>query len=171
MSRNVRGAYSAGRRGRCQRIHDHREGRKPMSALTAHGSTRAWRKIRAWVLRRDGYRCQVTRDGRPCHATAVDVDHIVRREHGGTDAPSNLRAACASCNRGAPRSSTAGPAPRITAGQAALAAVLDAAGLPVAAGRRRAAAVLAARLQHPVRTRDVDAACRWRRHRGPLIRI
>jgi len=30
--------------------------------------------------------------------------------------------------------------------------------------------VLAARLDHPVRTRDVDAACRWRRHRGPLTR-
>lgn len=142
-----------------------------MSALTARGSTRAWRKIAAWVLRRDGYRCQMMRDGHICHARAVDVDHIVRREHGGTDAPSNLRAACASCNRGAPRATGAGPAPRITAGQAALAAVLDAAGLPAAAGRRRAAAVLTTRLGHPVLTRDVDAACRWRRHRGPLTRI
>jgi len=171
MSRNVRSAYSAGRRGRCQRIHDHREGRKLMSALTARGSTRAWRKIRAWVLRRDGYRCQVERHDGRCGKIATDVDHIVRREHGGTDAPGNLRAACAACNRGDQRGPGAGPAPRITAGQAALAAMLDTAGLPAAAGRRQAAAVLAARLDHPVRTRDVDAACRWRRHRGPLTRI
>lgn len=142
-----------------------------MSALTARGSTRQWRRIRAWVLRRDGYRCQCMRDGVRCNATAVDVDHIVRREHGGTDDPINLRAACAPCNRGDRPRAGRPPAPRITAGQAALAAVLDAAGLPAAVGRRRAAAVLEVRLGHPVRSRDIDAACRWRRHRGPLIRI
>ena len=141
-----------------------------MSALTARGGSRAWSKIRAWVLRRDVYRCQMIRDGARCNARATTVQHVVRREHGGTDALINLVAACAPCNYGERPPRGRGPAPRITAGQAAIAAVLDAAGLPATAGRRMAAAVLARKLDHPVRTRDVDAACRWRRHRGPLPR-
>lgn len=34
----------------------------PGSALKASGSTRRWRRIRAWVLNRDGHRCQVLVD-------------------------------------------------------------------------------------------------------------
>jgi len=71
------------------------------SALKPTGSTAAWRRIRIAILRRDGYRCQMMHgDGRICGQPATDVDHIVRREHGGTDAPGNLRAACTRCNRG-----------------------------------------------------------------------
>lgn len=35
---------------------------RPDSALRATGSTRRWRRIRAWVLNRDGRRCQVLVD-------------------------------------------------------------------------------------------------------------
>lgn len=79
-----------------------------MSALTAAGSTRRWRRIRAFVLDRDLHRCQLwvdvngdhVDDGDPawqrrCLAWASHVDHIVERQAGGTDDPSNLRAACA----------------------------------------------------------------------------
>lgn len=80
-----------------------------MSELTPAGSTRRWRRTRLFVLGRDGYRCRVpdpstgivcgrrlvgpAGPGLPAH-----VDHIVRRRHGGTDAPDNLRAACEPCN-------------------------------------------------------------------------
>jgi 5-methylcytosine-specific restriction protein A len=59
------------------------------------GSTYAWRKIRARILRRDGHRCTFAlNDGTRCGATATEVDHIIELADGGTDHPSNLRAAC-----------------------------------------------------------------------------
>ena len=58
------------------------------------GSTRQWRQVRAQVLLRDGYRCQLC--GRP----AGHVDHIVVKRDGGSDHPGNLRATCAACNLG-----------------------------------------------------------------------
>lgn len=70
-----------------------------MSALTATGSTRAWRRIRRLVLDRDGYRCRVPlTDGRECGQYADCVDHVVDRADGGTDRLDNLRAACTPCN-------------------------------------------------------------------------
>lgn len=70
-----------------------------VSALSDEGSTRAWRRIRSYILERDGWRCQVPGpDGALCLAYAGTVDHIVPRALGGTDDPSNLRAACATCN-------------------------------------------------------------------------
>lgn len=77
-----------------------------MSALTARGSTRSWRRLRAFVLDRDGHRCRVPLpDGRECGQYATHADHIITRADGGTDDPDNLRAACADCNlrRGADR--------------------------------------------------------------------
>ena len=56
-----------------------------------NGSTRAWRRVRLAVLRRDGFRC-------PCGAVAVEVDHVVPRELGGADVPGNLRSLCADCH-------------------------------------------------------------------------
>jgi 5-methylcytosine-specific restriction endonuclease McrA len=59
------------------------------------GSTRAWRKVRAYVLERDGYTCRVPdADGRPCGAPATDAGHIVPKGQGGTDTPDNLRGEC-----------------------------------------------------------------------------
>lgn len=72
-----------------------------MSALLrAAGSTRAWRRVRLLVLERDGWRCQLPADAGAglCLAWASHVDHITARVHGGTDAPANLRAACARHN-------------------------------------------------------------------------
>lgn len=84
-----------------------------MSALTTRGSTRRWRRVRVYVLLRDGERCQVPDElGRLCLAPAMvagplagHVDHIIPRSQGGTDDPANLRAACEPCNlrRGAGR--------------------------------------------------------------------
>lgn len=76
-----------------------------MRALTARGSTRHWRRLRALVLDRDGHSCQLPVEGGhagnggpTCGAFATHVDHVVPRKLGGSDHPSNLRAACAPCN-------------------------------------------------------------------------
>lgn len=80
-----------------------------MSRAWQQGSTRAWRKTRAFVLARDGHRCQVPRNGRPCGDHATHVDHIVPKGAGGTDDPANLRAACAPCNLSRGAAASAGP--------------------------------------------------------------
>lgn len=78
-----------------------------MSTTWASGSSRAWRRVRQYVLARDGHLCRVpNRDGQPCLAPATHADHITPRSAGGAFLdPDNLRAACASCNlsRGADR--------------------------------------------------------------------
>jgi 5-methylcytosine-specific restriction endonuclease McrA len=56
------------------------------------GSTRAWRKVRAVVLERDGYCCVY------CGGEATTADHIQPVNRGGTDDEANLVAACATCN-------------------------------------------------------------------------
>lgn len=57
-----------------------------------NGSTRAWRKVRDEVLKRDRYRCHY------CPAPATTVDHLRPVSRGGTDHKSNLVAACSDCN-------------------------------------------------------------------------
>lgn len=57
-----------------------------------HGSTRAWRVLRAHVLALAGHRCQ------QCGATATHADHVIARSAGGTDCMSNLQALCGPCN-------------------------------------------------------------------------
>jgi 5-methylcytosine-specific restriction enzyme A len=57
------------------------------------GSTRAWRKVRAAVLERDGWRCYW------CGGRATEVDHLRARARGGGDEPGNLVASCMPCNR------------------------------------------------------------------------
>ena len=58
----------------------------------------AWQKIRAAVMKRDSYLCQVcwSEGQRPTPATAVD--HIKPRAQGGLDNLENLRAICADCH-------------------------------------------------------------------------
>lgn len=79
-----------------------------MPELTPAGSTRRWRRTRRHILDRDGWRCLVPdENGVPCGrrlrgplgpGLPAHVDHVVRRRHGGSDAPDNLRAACEPCN-------------------------------------------------------------------------
>ncbi len=67
---------------------------------------RITQRVRAQVLERDGYTCQM------CGVAAADLDdngrkvrlhvgHVVDRSHGGTDDISNLKAICSACNQGA----------------------------------------------------------------------
>lgn len=133
--------------------------------------TRAWALIREEVLRRDGHTCRMLVDGHRCGARATTVNHIVRREHGGTEAMSNLEAACGPCNYGDRPGGPPAPV-RLTVRAALVVSTLDAAGAPVSVGRRRAIPVLAAR--HPgvsFSMGDIDRACRYRRARGPLVRL
>jgi 5-methylcytosine-specific restriction endonuclease McrA len=71
-----------------------------MSRSWASGSTRAWRRLRRFVLERDAYRCQFVDPGASavCGAFATHADHIVPRSIGGPDVAENLRAACARHN-------------------------------------------------------------------------
>lgn len=76
-----------------------------------NGSTREWRRIRAYVLDRDAHRCRLQLDG--CTVRADQVHHTVAREVAG-DNPAMLLAACASCNHkaGDPRGIDPDPTPR-----------------------------------------------------------
>lgn len=72
---------------------DPRRGR-PGSALTAAGSTRRWRRIRSYVLNRDGWACRVLVD------EAGEVVEAPRppTPPAGADDPAWLRAACPAHN-------------------------------------------------------------------------
>ncbi|HMG43948.1 MAG TPA: HNH endonuclease signature motif containing protein [Acidimicrobiales bacterium] len=61
----------------------------------AKGSTRRWRRTRAQVLARDGYRCRIQLDG--CTGVATHVHHVHGRAVTGDD-PAHLVAACEWCN-------------------------------------------------------------------------
>lgn len=67
-----------------------------MSRSWAGGSTRAWRKIRARVLARDGYQCQIRKAG-VCTSRATHVHHTQGRAVTGDD-ERYLVAACEPCN-------------------------------------------------------------------------
>jgi 5-methylcytosine-specific restriction endonuclease McrA len=61
-----------------------------------NGSTRQWRVLRAQILYRDRYECQLRLPG--CTGTANTVDHRVPVLLGGDDSEENLIAACSHCN-------------------------------------------------------------------------
>lgn len=64
------------------------------SALKRSGSTAKWRKIRETILIRDGRMCVI------CGSEeALQVDHIVERQHGGGDQLDNLQTLCAKCHK------------------------------------------------------------------------
>ena|SRR5260370_31821246 len=58
--------------------------------------TQAWRRLRAIVLERDGYRCTALACGTPGRGIGAPliVDHVVERRKGGADHLSNLRTLC-----------------------------------------------------------------------------
>jgi 5-methylcytosine-specific restriction protein A len=58
-----------------------------------------WDERHARVLRRDGNRCQLLRDGAVCGRRARQVDHKLARAFGGSDELDNLQAACDECHR------------------------------------------------------------------------
>ena len=65
-------------------------------------------RLRAQVLERNGYTCQMCGlgAGEPDHnrggaRTILHVGHIKDKQHGGTDHPGNLRSLCMTCNLGA----------------------------------------------------------------------
>lgn len=60
------------------------------------GSTRAWAKIRAYVLERDAYVCQL-RIPDTCTHTATQAHHTRDRNVYGDD-PAHIIATCAPCN-------------------------------------------------------------------------
>ena len=64
-----------------------------MALAARSGSTRRWRKLRAFVLRRDGGRCQ-----RCGGKEKLEAHHIIPRTAGGLDAPSNCRTLCLTCH-------------------------------------------------------------------------
>jgi 5-methylcytosine-specific restriction protein A len=67
-------------------------------STTARGYGHKWRQLREQVLKRDQFLCQCcARAGRVSEAS--EVDHIVAKAHGGTDAPGNLEAICVDCHK------------------------------------------------------------------------
>lgn len=63
------------------------------SSLKTSGSTTRWRRLRAYVIRRDNGLCWL------CNRPGADTaDHVIPRVHGGTDNLDNLKAAHSLCN-------------------------------------------------------------------------
>jgi 5-methylcytosine-specific restriction endonuclease McrA len=62
--------------------------------------TQAWKRMRAVVLERDGYRCTALDCSTPGRGVGgrLIVDHVAERRQGGTDHPSNLRTLCPTCD-------------------------------------------------------------------------
>ena len=68
-----------------------------MTTQDARLWTGAYRHLAKWVLERDRHLCQIR--GPHCTTYATCVDHIQPRADGGdVHDPSNLRAACRTCN-------------------------------------------------------------------------
>jgi 5-methylcytosine-specific restriction endonuclease McrA len=67
-----------------------------MSGSWSGGSTRRWRRIRAYVLARDQDLCQIKITG-TCTTAAEHVHHVLGRRLTGDD-PQWLVAACEACN-------------------------------------------------------------------------
>jgi len=76
-------------RGRFCPMHQHTEDRKH-SVATAFYRTPAWRALRALVLQSHPF-CA-------CGARAMEVDHVIGRNQGGTDELSNLASMCKPCH-------------------------------------------------------------------------
>lgn len=72
--------------------------RRRTGSTTERGYGHAWQKLRKEVLQRDGYLCVTcSKSGR--YVPASDVDHILNKASGGTDALSNLQSLCKKCHR------------------------------------------------------------------------
>lgn len=67
-----------------------------MSKAWSKGSTTAWRRVRAVVLERDSFKCQL-RIPTVCTTAATEVHHTLPRAVAGDD-PRYLLASCRPCN-------------------------------------------------------------------------
>ena len=67
------------------------------TASSANTQQREYRRIHDQILERDHHQCQIRYEGR-CTGVGDTVDHIRPAAHGGSNHPSNLRAACRPCN-------------------------------------------------------------------------
>lgn len=65
-----------------------------MSAADELAAAKGWQHLRAVVLHRDSYLCQICRE-----VEATEADHIWPKSKGGPDLMENLQAACGPCNR------------------------------------------------------------------------
>jgi hypothetical protein len=127
-------------------------------------------RLRRAVIARDGSTCKMLRDGKVCGRPAEHANHRKRCRDGGPETRRNMEAACQECNLidgGVSRFEHVPPPARLTPVQRLIASALDAAGLRSEAGRRIALRALGGAAKR-YRSADVDAACRWRRHRGPI---
>lgn len=82
------------KRGYCEK-HKHKASwhREDKKTPSQRGYGYRWRKLRAAVLERDHYSCNV------CGGRANEVDHIKNKASGGTDSMINLQAICTRCHR------------------------------------------------------------------------
>lgn len=80
------------------RCPDHRSGwqTSPRTASSARTNTTVWKHNRVLALQRDNYQCQIR--GPRCTVNAVQVDHVISVEHGGSDDLTNLQSTCKPCH-------------------------------------------------------------------------
>lgn len=57
-----------------------------------------WDRVRERILKRDGYLC-LEHKKRGVYVPGNEVDHIIPKEHGGTDDDSNLQTLCKECHK------------------------------------------------------------------------
>ncbi|WP_318433686.1 RNA-guided endonuclease IscB [Photobacterium leiognathi] len=62
-----------------------------------NGDLKGYNNVKAYVLSRDGYKCQFDRKGIK-HSQKLHVHHLFFRSNGGTDVPSNLLTLCETCH-------------------------------------------------------------------------
>ena len=60
------------------------------------GAKKGFYNVKAYVLHRDGYKCQSGRKVK--HSAKLHVHHKIFKSKGGTDAPSNLKTLCETCH-------------------------------------------------------------------------
>lgn len=84
---------------RCEDCEQPQHWRGPRTTSSTITGTRAWRRLRAQVLKRDNHQCQVRITG-ICTGRADCVHHIKNTAAGGAPYdPTNCAAACTPCNQ------------------------------------------------------------------------
>jgi 5-methylcytosine-specific restriction protein A len=97
------------REGKCDECRRHAQRAKDQrrGSASARGYGSQWRRLRDQVIAAHPF-CSNCRH-RGSKDNPLSVDHIVQREHGGSDDPSNLRVLCLDCNKRRPRGRVVAP--------------------------------------------------------------